>query len=69
VALAAKFLTVDEVRAMEGLAPSPELAAEREAGRQMAERIATPSGAGQLEDATQRDDDEEDADAASEPEG
>lgn len=59
VALTAGFLTVDEVRALEGLAPSPELAADREANRRMAEQISGDAP----------EDDEEEADAPAEPAG
>jgi HK97 family phage portal protein len=40
VALSAGFMTVDEVRAKEGMAPSPELEAEKQAKRELATQIA-----------------------------
>ena len=43
-ALDAGFMTVDEVRALEGWGPSAELEAEKEAGRQLAAQIAGGGG-------------------------
>jgi HK97 family phage portal protein len=57
-ALAAKILTVDEVREAEGLGPNEELNREKEEGRKLAQQIASGGAA--------EDQEEETADAAAE---
>lgn len=54
VALDAGFLTVDEVRAKEGLAPSPELEAEKAERRALAEQIAGQADENQEDESDER---------------